>query len=619
MRVVASVACLCLAMLAGLLFPGGAAGETQRSVLVLDQSSVGLPFNTAVATAIRLTLNATSKSPISFYAENLDANRFFGAEYENDFVNFLKSKYRERPINVVIVVGVSALDFITRRREQIWPSVPVVFTAIDEATVAGLKLPANVTGATMQLTLQDMVKAARIVVPGLKSVAIVGDPLERQTFYRHFKEEIPAVAAHLEIIDLMNLRMEALKDRLASLPDQTAVLYTGIYYTDDGVSYVPAELTVRIAEWSNRPVVINVASYLNKGAIGGYIVHAEPIGQQAAHLALRILGGESASGIPIVKVPSPLVFEWPALKRWHVSESGLPPGSEVRFRIPGAWEQYRWQILAICAALLLQSALIGWLIYEHRRRQQAEVQSRQSMAELTFMNRRAAAGELSASIAHEVNQPLTAIATRAGTALRWLRAETPDLEKVRGTLEQILAASHRAADIVTSIRAMFRKDTSERAPIDINRLILTVISIVRVDLQKNGVELETRLAEKVPIVQGDRVQLQQVVLNLLMNAVEAMQSVPNRVLKVQTDHKPEFVQVSIEDTGPGIDPSNVDRIFKPLFTTKPTGTGMGLAICHSIIESHNGRIWATPGTNGGSIFHFEMPTGTANSQSASAG
>src|SRR5262249_47722473 len=159
-------------------------------------------------------------------------------------------------------------------------------------------------------------------------------------------------------------------------------------------------------------------------------------------------------------------------------------------------------------------------------------------------------------------------------ALRWLRAETPDLERVRGSLEQIVAASHRAADIVTSIRAMFRKDTSERTPIDINRLVLTVLAIVRIDLEENGVELHTRLNEEFPTGQGDRVQLQQVVLNLVMNAVEAMQSVQHRVLKAQTDHEPELVRVSIEDTGPGIDPSNVDQIFKPLFTTKPTGTGM---------------------------------------------
>src|SRR3954453_20942123 len=184
---------LTFAVIAGLLLPGSlTAAPPERAVLVLDQSSAGLPFNTAVASAIRSTINAGSKSPISFFSEHLDANRFFGPEYENDFVQFLKAKYRERHIDAVIVFRVLALDFIARRREQLWPSVPVVFAAIDEATISRKALPNNVTGATMQLALQDMVKVARIVMPNLKAVAIVGDPLERQTFFRHFIDEMPA-------------------------------------------------------------------------------------------------------------------------------------------------------------------------------------------------------------------------------------------------------------------------------------------------------------------------------------------------------------------------------------------------------------------------------------------
>jgi C4-dicarboxylate-specific signal transduction histidine kinase len=286
----------------------------------------------------------------------------------------------------------------------------------------------------------------------------------------------------------------------------------------------------------------------------------------------------------------------------------LPPGSEIRFRELTAWEQYRWQITLICAALLLQAALISWLIYEHRRRQRAEVQSRNAMTELIFMNRRAGAAQLSASIAHEVNQPLTGIAARASAALRWLSAETPNLEKVKAALEHIVTASHRAADIVTSVRAMFRKDTSERLPVDINGIILTVLAIVRIDLQKNDVELQTQLDERVSVVEGDKVQLQQVVLNLVMNAIEAMQSVRPRVLKVKSEQsKPEIVHVSFEDIGTGIDPSDLNRVFNPLFTTKERGMGMGLSICHSIIENHNGRIWVSPGVIRGSIFQFELP------------
>ena len=160
---------------------------------------------------------------------------------------------------------------------------------------------------------------------------MVGDPLERQTFFRHFTDEIPAVAAQVEIVNLMDLPLAELAKRLAVLPDNTAVLYTGIYFTSEGVSYVPAELTSQIAQWANRPVVVTASSYLNKGAIGGYIVQSNPIGQQAGRMALRVLAGESASDIPVAKVPSQLIFEWPALQRFKISETACHRGAKSCF------------------------------------------------------------------------------------------------------------------------------------------------------------------------------------------------------------------------------------------------------------------------------------------------
>jgi C4-dicarboxylate-specific signal transduction histidine kinase len=253
--------------------------------------------------------------------------------------------------------------------------------------------------------------------------------------------------------------------------------------------------------------------------------------------------------------------------------------------------------------------LIGFLIYEHRRRNLAEVQSRNAISELTYMNRRASAGELSASIAHEINQPLTGISTRASAALRWLRRETPDLDKVGAALEQIVAATHRATDVVTSVRAMFKKDASEKLPVDVNRVISGVLEIARIDLQRNGVEVRLQLDERISLIQGDKIQLQQVVLNLVMNANDSMRSVQPRVLSVQSKlNGHNSVQVSIEDTGIGIGSANRDQIFKPLFTTKAHGMGMG--ICRSIIEGHEGKIWVTSGKTSGTIFVFELPTKT---------
>jgi C4-dicarboxylate-specific signal transduction histidine kinase len=243
----------------------------------------------------------------------------------------------------------------------------------------------------------------------------------------------------------------------------------------------------------------------------------------------------------------------------------------------------------------------------------AELQ--RTMAELTHMNRVATAGVLAASIAHEINQPLTGIVMSASAARRWLALSEPSLEEARDALDQIERDGHRAGEIITSLRGMFKKETQARKPIAINKLIFAVLAIVRHELQKHGVELRTELDESLPALEGDRVQLQQVVLNLVMNAIEAMQSVAPRILSIRSCvSKPNFVHVAVEDTGTGIDPSNHDHIFNPMFTTKERGMGIGLSVCHSIIKSHNGRIWVTRGIDTGSIFQFELPTNLGQDQ-----
>jgi signal transduction histidine kinase len=603
-------ALLILIVVAELLLPRPAAAEPgERAILVLDQSSAGLPFNTAVTSAIRSTINADSKSPISFYSEHLDANRFFGPEYENDFVRFLKAKYRERHIDAVIVFGVSALDFIERRREQLWPSVPVVFAAIDEATMSARTLPNNVTGATMQLTLQDMVKVARIIMPNLKAVAMVGDPLERQTFYRHFAKELPAVAAQLEIINLMDLPLAELAKRLAVLPDNTAVIYTGIYFTSEGVSYVPAELTNQISEWANRPVVVTASSYLNRGAIGGYIVQSNPIGQQAGRMALRILAGESASDIPIAKVPSQLVFEWPALQRWKINENRLPPESEILFRTPTLWERYSWQIALIAAVILLQAGLIIALLREHRRRQLAEVQARQRMAELAHVNRFATAGELTASIAHEINQPLGSIMTNAETAQAILKSPNPNIAELNEIVDDILRDDRRATEVIRRMRSLLAKAPFELKNIDLNEVAREAIEFLSKLVIARKVELTSAITQNELPILGDRIQLQQVILNLVVNGIDAMNDTPtaSRIINIRTSRVGEFAELSVSDRGLGIPQDRLKKIFEPFFSSKDDGMGMGLSITRTIVEAHRGRTWAKNRDHGGASFRVELP------------
>jgi len=232
------------------------------------------------------------------------------------------------------------------------------------------------------------------------------------------------------------------------------------------------------------------------------------------------------------------------------------------------------------------------------------------MSELAQMNRVATAGELSASIAHEVNQPLAAIMAEAGTALVLLRKEKLDVQEMQSAITAIKDATGRAAEIIASVRAMFKKDSTERRATDINQLISGVLALTRIEAQNRNVQIEMRLSESLPPTGCDPVQVQQVVLNLVMNAIEAMQSAPQRALRIVSElTNPGVVHVSVADTGPGVAAADVDRVFAPMYTTKSRGMGMGLSICRSIIESHGGRIWVSAAHPRGAIFHLELPAG----------
>jgi C4-dicarboxylate-specific signal transduction histidine kinase len=235
---------------------------------------------------------------------------------------------------------------------------------------------------------------------------------------------------------------------------------------------------------------------------------------------------------------------------------------------------------------------------------------REAQAELAHVNRVTTMGQLAASITHELNQPLGATVTNAHAALRWLGLQPANLEEAREALASIVDDGKRAGDVIDRMRALIKKAPPRKDGLDINEVILGVCALTRGELAKNGVSLQTQLAEGLPLTQGDRVQLQQVMLNLIMNAIEAMSAVSHgsRELLIGTSIDASgAVRITVQDSGPGLNPETFDRLFDPFYTTKANGMGMGLSICRSIVEAHNGRIWVSPTAGPGSTFQFILP------------
>jgi len=234
-----------------------------------------------------------------------------------------------------------------------------------------------------------------------------------------------------------------------------------------------------------------------------------------------------------------------------------------------------------------------------------------SQAEIARVSRLTTMGAMVASIAHEIRQPLAAVVANSHAGTRWLTREEPNLGEVRAALESIGENGHRANEVITSISAMFKKNPERRMPVDMNEVVNNVLNLSRGELRSRKITLHTKLAPDLPRVSADSVQLTEVLLNLVMNAVEAMSTTAEklRVLAIASRLEAEGVTITVEDSGAGIDAKSAEQIFEAFFTTKSTGMGMGLAICRSIIAAHDGRLWASPGHSCGAIFHIVLPVG----------
>ena len=310
------------------------------------------------------------------------------------------------------------------------------------------------------------------------------------------------------------------------------------------------------------------------------------------------------------------IFDWRQLSRWGISESQLPPGSEIRFRQPSLWDQYRWQVIAILAIVLAQAAWITWLIVEHRRRRAVEQELRQRVLEVIHLNRTTTASALSASVAHELNQPLGAIQSYTEAAELYLKSDPPNIDKVQQILANIRRDNTRAADIIGHLRGLLKKrGASEWHEFDINDVVQDVLQFLEPEALKRGVALSANPAQGSPLVRADRVHLQQVILNLAMNGMDAMESCGPGAGKMSIQAARvgnSKIEVSVADTGRGIPPGKLNEVFDTFFTTKPQGTGLGLSIARTIVESYGGKIWAENRSGGGAVFRFMLPLSKAH-------
>jgi hypothetical protein len=468
-------AAIILYLLASLTCGTALAAEPKR-VLLLHPSSGA---NLLSAMKVRVELERQSPEPLEFYDASLLTGRPLDDIVADRYGDYLRSVFPDQTLDLAIVVGGASLRLYQRYRMQLFPSTPLLALA-EERSFPTLDHRGNETMITTKIDHAGIIENILKVLPETTNVAVViGNSSIERFWVEQMRAAFRPFESRVSFIWLNDLIFDEMLKRIATLPPRSAIYFAFILADAANVAREEDAVFPIIHGVASAPIFSERDGHFGRGIVGGPLISVDERSQKAASAAVRILRGEPPDDIKIPPIGlSTPKFDWREIQRWGISESRLPPGSEIYFRDPTAWDQYRVQILAIFAAFLVQCALICWLILEHRRRHLAEIVARNSMSELSHMNRVSTVGELSASIAHEISQPLTGMVTRASAARRWLTAERLNIEKARAALDQIEAAGHRAAEIITNLRSMFGKDTTDKSAIDINKLIWDVLGLV---------------------------------------------------------------------------------------------------------------------------------------------
>jgi signal transduction histidine kinase len=584
-------------------------GNDTKSVLILYSNESFLPANIALGNALVAHTREALAGRVELYSEFLDLVRFPGDAHQKRTADVLRDKYRGRHFDLIVTAGPQALNLLADHSGSLFPDVPVVFTAVREDNNTFHRLE-NATGILMRLDPMPTLELAIRLQPQTRRVVVVSGASDfDRSWHTVARERFHDYERRLEFTYLSALPTESLVKELQRLQHDTVVIFLTAFTDGAGQYMLSADAAKLVANASAVPVYGPYDTYLGTGIVGGCVDTFEHVGRETAKLGLRVLAGESPKSItPYLPGEGVTVIDSRQMSRWGLREDRLPSHAERRFKEPSLWEEHRGTVLGTLAVVTLQSALLLALLIQRRNRIRAELEVDATRRELTHAARLATVGELTASIAHEINQPLGAILSNADAAEMLLDSSTDSTDEVRQILEDIRQDDLRASEVIKRLRTLLRNRAMEMQSIDVHDLIADVLRLIRSEGDRRGVIIHTQLASGTSLVRGDRVHLQQVLLNLLLNGMEAMMQVDGaKELVVRTQRITNAMEIAVSDSGPGISAETHSRLFDPFVTTKKEGMGLGLSIARTLVEAHGGRIWADNQSGTGATFRFTVP------------
>ncbi|MBB3447249.1 signal transduction histidine kinase [Rhizobium sp. BK379] len=562
---------------------------------------------TVAGEALRTRLLEATDGRIDLFSEFLDLSRFPEAEHVARMVRYMAEKYASRRPDVVVALGKESASLISTNRGTIAPDAKIVAAGFGNATAENIDLPDDVIGAFTTFDILKTAQMARDLQPSARHLYIIGGSSEfDRGWLATARVDLDEFSKSYETTYLEDLTIDEFIERASHVPSDSIILALTVFKDRAGRNFVPREAIRQIAATANAPVYGPYQTYIGYGVVGGNTVTFDTLGRTVGDLVLDLIAGRAASDIQAIQT---YVVDARQLRRWGLSEVNLPAGTIQMHKEKSLWEEHWLAAAATFGLVLIQAGVIAALLLERRRRRDAESRSRLHLLEAVHLNQSATAGALSSSVAHELNQPLAAIRNNAEAASVLLRSGNPDLELIQQILLDIQEDDQRAGDIIGRMRGLLKKRSEiDWQEFDLNDVASSAIHIIHGEAERRGITLSTNRPTAVLPVRADKVHVQQVVLNLATNAMDAMLDVPaKRMLTFATGVANEKAELCVVDTGNGIPEERLSSIFEPFYTTKQAGTGLGLSIARAIVETYGGSISAKNRPEGGAIFRVVLP------------
>ncbi|HQR56999.1 MAG TPA: ATP-binding protein [Burkholderiaceae bacterium] len=571
------------------------ADETAQ-VLVITGSDPYLPAFVAIDAAMREAVARRTGRRVQWMYESIDALRF-GSNLGPQFAEVLARKYQGIRIDAVVIVTEPAATFYLQHGRTLWPSAPVIINSVSPNFARGLPADAGVVALPVEIDYAGTLRTAFALQPKARRVlVIVGSSAFDQQQLAIARPALAQFAGRADVEFLIGHDLRAVRDRLSGESLESIALYLTSFMDAGGRVYVPRDFLQQIAEVARTPLYGAIDTFMGSGVAAGSIEPFRMRGDLTGQLLLRALAGERRVAPAVLPAPaSSCVADARQLSRFGLNRRALPDGCDIRYLEPSFLQRYWWQTLLVALALGAQSALIAALLLQRGRRRAAELGLAAQRVQLLHASRLAVAGELTASIAHEINQPLGAILSNADAAEMLVQSGRLERDELLQILADIKRDDLRASEVIKRLRALLARHDVERQRIDVHRVIGDSATILGAEARRRAVIVETALDARSSRVIADPIQLQQIVINLVINAFDASADRPagERRVRVSTADAPDGVQIRVRDFGHGIARKDLPRLFDSFFTTKASGMGLGLSIARSIVEAHGGTITAS--------------------------